>query len=121
VEERRACIVVINKWDLIEPGGPHRAREEIERRNKGIAKQGPNVMTTLSEFGEWVQEKIIFPGLRAGDFHLGEIRVSTGSVVGSGALCGGAFAAESADGDLNRTLQDAVERRQPVSSAEASF
>src|SRR5262249_45699221 len=58
VEERKACILVVNKWGLVDETVGHARQEEIKRRN---AKQrGPAMMTTLSEFGQWVQEHLFF-------------------------------------------------------------
>ena len=58
VEERKACIVVINKWDLVGEPVLEARKEEIERRNK--QERAPKKMTTLAEFAEWVQTNLFF-------------------------------------------------------------
>src|SRR5947209_7723656 len=60
VVEHKACIVVVNKWDLVDQAVREARKEEIGRRNRKEAAQGPNVMTTLSDFGAWVQEHLFF-------------------------------------------------------------
>ena len=60
VEERKACIVVINKWDLVDEAVRQAREEEIERRRKKENRARPKVMTTLAEFGQWVQEHLFF-------------------------------------------------------------
>src|ERR1019366_7558077 len=60
VEARRACIVVVNKWDLFEKDICEKRKEEIIAREKKENRSAPKKMTTLGEFGEWVQEKLFF-------------------------------------------------------------
>jgi GTP-binding protein len=117
VEERRACIVVINKWDLIDQAVRTAREEEIERRNKGVAKQGPNVMTTLSEFGEWVQEKLFFLDYAPVIFTSAKSGFQLERLLEAVRYVAAQLQQKVPTAILNRTLQDAVERRQPVSSA----
>src|SRR4030095_16850763 len=73
-------------------------------------------MTTLGEFGEWVQERlffldyapVIFTSAKSG-FHLDRLLEAVRYV-------GAQLQQKIPTAILNRTLQDAVERRQPVSS-----
>jgi GTP-binding protein len=61
VEARKACIVVLNKWDLFEEATRNARVEEIERRKKKTRREGnENPLTMLGEFGTWVQEKLFF-------------------------------------------------------------
>src|SRR5256885_7132679 len=91
--------------------------EEIDRRNKKQHKHAPNVMTTLGEFGEWVQEHlffldyapVIFTSAKSG-FHLDRLLEAVRYVAAQ-------LQQKIPTAILNRTLHDAVERRQPVSSA----
>ena len=72
-------------------------------------------MTTLSEFGEWVQEHlffldyapVIFTSAKSG-FHLDRLLEAVRYVAAQ-------LQQKVPTAILNRTLQDAVERRQPVS------
>ena len=116
VEERRACIVVINKWDLMDDSVRKAREEEIDRRNKGVAKQGPNVMTTLSEFGEWVQEKLFFLDYAPVIFTSAKSGFQLERLLEAVRYVAAQLQQKIPTAILNRTLQDAVERRQPISS-----
>ena len=118
VEQRRACIIVINKWDLFEASIRKAREDEIElreqkKRTEGQAKR----LTTLSEFGSWVQEKlffldyapVIFTSAKTG-FHLDRLLEAVRYVAAQ-------LQQKIPTGILNRTINDAVERRQPVSDA----
>lgn len=116
VEERRACIVVINKWDLMEAAVRKAREEEIERRNRGAAKHAPNVMTTLAEFGEWVQEKLFFLDYAPVIFTSAKSGFQLERLLEAVRYVAAQLRQKVPTAILNRTLQDAVERRQPVSS-----
>lgn len=113
LEARRACIVVVNKWDLVDQAVRAARVEEIERRDKKV--RGPQPMTTLSEFGGWVQEQlffldyapVIFTSAKSG-FHLDRLLEATRYVAAQ-------LQQKVPTALLNRTLQDAIERRQPIS------
>jgi GTP-binding protein len=116
VQARRACIVVVNKWDLINDAIRKARVEEIERRRTKASRHAPNVMTTLSEFGEWVQKHlffldyapVIFTSALSG-FHLDRLLEAVRYVAAQ-------LQQKVPTAILNRTLRDAVERRQPVSA-----
>ena len=116
VEARRACIVVVNKWDLVDDVIRKARVEEIERRQTKASRHAPNVMTTLSEFGEWVQKRlffldyapVIFTSAISG-FHLDRLLEAVRYVAAQ-------LQQRIPTAILNRTLRDAVERRQPVSA-----
>jgi GTP-binding protein len=116
VEQRRACIVVINKWDLVEESVRAAREEEIARRRKKHRTEGQDkLMTTLAEFGQWVQERlffldyapVIFTSAKSG-FHLDRLLEAVRYVAAQ-------LQQKIPTAILNRTLHDAVERRQPVS------
>jgi len=51
----------VNKWDLFEDHVRARREEEIERRGQKSRREGgEKVLTTLGEFGAWVQEQLFF-------------------------------------------------------------
>jgi GTPase len=114
-EARKACIIVINKWDLMEEAVRKAREEEIERRNKKDRDHG-KVLTTLVEFGEWVQEllffldyaPVIFTSAKSG-FHLDRLLEAVRYVAAE-------LQKKVPTAILNRTLHDAVERRQPISA-----
>jgi GTP-binding protein len=117
VENRRACILVVNKWDLFEEQIREKRKEEIVSREKKENRSAPKVMTTLGEFGEWVQKKlffldyapVIFTSAKSG-FHLERLLEAVRYVAAQ-------LQQKVPTAILNRTIHDAVEKRQPVSDA----
>lgn len=117
VEEKKACIVVINKWDLMAEAVRLAREQEIERRRESrhLEKGTPEPMTTLAQFGEWVQERlffldyapVIFTSATEG-FHLPRLLEAIRYV-------GAQLRQTVPTGILNRALKDAFEFRQPVS------
>jgi GTP-binding protein len=117
LEERKACVVVINKWDLVEQAVKQAREEEIARRSrKDRHGTDSRAMTTLAEFGQWVQEylffldfaPVIFTSAKSG-FHLDRLLETVRYVAAQ-------LQQKIPTAILNRTLHDAIERRQPVSS-----
>jgi len=117
VEQRRACIVVINKWDLFDAEVRVAREEEIAKREEKKRTEGQaKALTTLGEFGQWVQDKlffldyapVIFTSAKSG-FHLDRLLEAVRYVAAQ-------LQQKVPTAILNRTLHDAVERRQPVSS-----
>ena len=118
VDEQKACLIVVNKWDLVETDVRQARDEEIgRRRRKERAEREAKFMTTLAEFGGWVQEKlffldyapVIFTSAKSG-FHLERLLEAVRYVAGQ-------LQQKIPTALLNRTLQDAVQRHQPVSAA----
>ena len=116
VEQRRACIIVINKWDLFDEEVRKAREEEIESRKQKKRTEGQaKTLTTLAEFGEWVQEKlffldyapVIFTSAKSG-FHLDRLLEAVRYVAAQ-------LQQKIPTAILNRTIRDAVERRQPIS------
>jgi GTPase len=116
VEGRRACILVVNKWDLFEEKIREKRKEEIISREKKENRSAPKKMTTLGEFAEWVQEKlffldyapVIFTSAKSG-FHLDRLLEAVRYVAAQ-------LQQKVPTAILNRTLHDAVEKRQPISA-----
>ena len=119
IEERKACIIVVNKWDLVDTQVRQAREEEIARRNAKVRNRdgGPKQLTTLGEFGQWVQEHlffldyapVIFTSAKTG-FHLARFLEAVRYVSAQ-------LHQKIPTALLNRMLQDAVERRQPISTA----
>jgi GTP-binding protein len=117
VENRRACILVVNKWDLFDKDIREKRKEEIASRAIKENRSAPKKMTTLGEFGEWVQKKlffldyapVIFTSAKSG-FHLDRLLEAVRYVAAQ-------LQQKVPTSILNRTLHDAVEKRQPVSAA----
>jgi GTP-binding protein len=115
VEERKACIVVVNKWDLVEETVRQARLEEIERRRKKD-RNAPQLMTTLSEFGEWVQEKLFFLDYAPVIFTSALSGFQLDRLLEAVRYVAAQLQQKIPTSILNRTLQDAVERRQPISA-----
>ena len=118
VQNRKACIVVVNKWDLYDEPVRKAREEEIVRRSKKVRYEGNEApLTMLGEFGNWVQEKlffldyapVIFTSATSG-FHLDRLLEAVRYVAAQ-------LQQKIPTALLNRTINDAVERRQPVSAA----
>lgn len=118
VENRKACIIVINKWDIFDEKVRKAREEEIARRQTKKRYEGNEApLTMLGEFGAWVQEKlffldyapVIFTSATTG-FHLDRLLEAVRYVAAQ-------LQQKVPTAILNRTINDAVERRQPVSAA----
>jgi GTP-binding protein len=117
VEQRRACIVVINKWDLFDESTRQAREEEIAKREEKKRTEGQvKDLTTLGEFGQWVQDKlffldyapVIFTSAKSG-FHLERLLEAVRYVAAQ-------LQQKVHTSILNRTLHDAVEHRQPITT-----
>jgi GTP-binding protein len=117
VESRKACIIVVNKWDLFQAEVLKAREDEIGRRNRKERTEGqPKELTTLGEFAEWVQKKlffldyapVIFTSAKSG-FHLDRLLEAIRYVAAQ-------LQQKIPTAILNRTINDAVERRQPISA-----
>ena len=116
VEERKACIVVVNKWDLLDETVRRAREEEIERRRKKERRQGPKAMTTLAEFGQWVQEYLFFLDYAPVIFTSANSGFNLERLLEAVRYVAAQLDQKVPTAILNRTLQEAVERRQPISS-----
>jgi len=116
VENRKACILVINKWDLFDAEVREAREEEIERRNEKKRTEGQaKPLTTLAEFAAWVQKKlffldyapVIFTSAKSG-FHLDRLLEAVRYVAAQ-------LQQKVPTAILNRTIRDSIEQRQPIS------
>ncbi|HEY1172215.1 MAG TPA: ribosome biogenesis GTPase Der [Verrucomicrobiae bacterium] len=114
---RKACIVVINKWDLVSEQVKKAREEQAKKRSKEENyDRGGRLMTTFGEFSEWVQSQlffldyapVIFTSAKSG-FHLDRLLEAVRYVAAQ-------LKQKVPTSILNRTLQDAIERKQPVSA-----
>jgi GTP-binding protein len=117
VECRKACIVVVNKWDLFEEKVRQARVEEVARRKKvGRSEADSEAMTTLGEFAEWVQEKLFFLDYAPVIFTSAKSGFNLDRLLEAVRYVAAQLQQKIPTSLLNRTLHDAVERRQPVSS-----
>ena len=116
VENRKACIIVVNKWDLFDTEVREAREEEIERRAEKKRTEGQaKPMTTLAEFAAWVQKilffldyaPVIFTSAKSG-FHLDRLLEAVRYVAAQ-------LQQKVPTAILNRTIRDSIEQRQPVS------
>jgi GTP-binding protein len=91
-------------------------QEEIERRNRKENQRGLKRMTTLSEFGEWVQEHLFFLDYAPVIFTSAKSGFNLERFLEAVRYVAAQLRQKIPTAILNRTLQDAIERRQPVSS-----
>jgi len=116
VENRKACIVVVNKWDLFEDEVRATREEEIARRVRGRGRDEPKAMTTLAEFGDWVQEKLFFLDYAPVIFTSAKSGFNLDRLLEAVRYVAAQLQQRIPTALLNRTLQQAVERRQPISA-----
>jgi GTPase len=117
VDARRACIVVVNKWDLMAEDVRKAREEEIARRNKQEKRRDqPKQMTMLAEFGAWVQENLFFLDYAPVIFTSAYSGFNLDRLLEAVRYVAAQLKQKIPTSILNRTLHDAVERRQPVSS-----
>ena len=116
VEERRACIVIINKWDLFDQKVREAREEEIVKRDEKKRTEGQaKTLTTLGEFGQWVQDKLFFLDYAPVIFTSATTGFNLERLLESVRYVAAQLQQKIPTAILNRTINDAVERRQPVS------
>jgi GTP-binding protein len=117
VENRKACIIVINKWDLFDTEVREAREVEIGRRSEKKRTEGQaKPLTTLAQFAEWVQKKlffldyapVIFTSAKSG-FHLDRLLEAVRYVAAQ-------LQQKVPTAILNRTIRDSIEQRQPISN-----
>jgi GTPase len=90
--------------------------EEIERRRTKTGRNSPRTMTLLAEFGEWVQEHLFFLDYAPVIFTSATSGFNLDRLLEAVRYVRAQLQQKVPTAILNRTLQDAVERRQPVSA-----
>lgn len=117
VQARKACIVVVNKWDLVEEPVREARLEIVAKKQREGRRHGvPEQLTTLGEFGKWVQDHlffldyapVIFTSAKSG-FHLDRLLEAVRYVAAQ-------LRQQIPTALLNRALNEAIEHRQPVTS-----
>jgi GTP-binding protein len=116
MDAEKACVVVVNKWDLFE-SAVQEAQTEARRKAKVDKQQkfGNRPRVTLSDFADWVQEilffldyaPVIFTSAQSG-FHLDRMLESVRYVAGQLQL-------QIPTAIVNRSLQEAISRKPPAS------
>lgn len=115
--ERKACIIVVNKWDLVEAEVLEARKEEIGRRNRKERTEGTDrKLTTLAEFAEWIQSQLFFLDYAPVIFTSAHSGFNLERLLEAVRYVAAQLQQEVPTAILNRTLGDAVEQRQPVSA-----
>ncbi|MFN3408134.1 MAG: ribosome biogenesis GTPase Der [Limisphaerales bacterium] len=114
VEARKACIVVVNKWDLVADEVRRAQEEEMRRRARKRHGAGRD-MVMLSEFAEWVQQRLFFLDYAPVIFTSATEGFQLNRLLEAVRYVAAQLRQQIPTALLNRTLHDAVEARQPVS------
>ena len=118
VEHRKACVVSINKWDLVGESVRQANREAShKKRNAKAGNSSERNTANLAGFGRWVQEylffldyaPVVFASAKTG-FHLDRLLETVRFVAAQ-------LRQSVPTAILNRTLHEAVEQKQPVSAS----
>jgi len=111
----RACILVVNKWDLAQSKVKETRRDHRAKSRQG--KKGNRPLMTLAEFGKWVQRELFFldyaPVIFTSateNFHLERFLDSIRYVADQ-------LQRRTPTPLLNRTIADVIDRRQPPSKS----
>ncbi|HEU0008349.1 MAG TPA: ribosome biogenesis GTPase Der [Verrucomicrobiae bacterium] len=112
----KACVIVVNKWDLVAEAVRKARVEEIARRQRKENRHAPNEMTTLAEFGEWVQQHLFFLDYAPVIFTSAKSGFQLDRLLEAVRYVAAQLQQKLPTSIVNRALHDAVERRQPVSS-----
>ena len=122
-KNHRACIVVINKWDLTTEAVKEARKEEIERRRKKDRHRDDREkpLTTLGEFGEWVQEQLFFLDYAPVIFTSALDGFQLDRLLEAIRYVADQWQQKVPTPLLNRTLHDAVDQRQPPNKSGHRF
>ena len=116
VEAHKACIVVVNKWDLVADDVRKAQEEEMKLREKKEHGRREKLVM-LSEFGDWVQKRLFFLDYAPVIFTSAKSGFQLDRLLEAIRYVAAQLQQKIPTSLLNRTLQAAVEQRQPVSDA----
>ena len=112
--QNKACILVVNKWDLFQPILKAAQKNPPRRSTRGHRHQaGPD----LESFGRWVQESLFFLDYAPVIFTSATAGLNLDRLLEAVRYVAAQLQQRIPTALLNRTLQQAVERRQPISRA----
>ncbi len=115
-ELAKACIIVVNKWDLMRDKVREARIEVVGRRLTKEQRRGDEPMSTLSEFAGWVQEKMFFLDYAPVIFTSAKDGFQLDRLLEAIRFVASNLKQKIPTSILNRTLRDAIELRQPASS-----
>ncbi len=111
-EHNKACVVAVNKWDLFED----QIKTAGKRREGSKATPSGKMPLTLAEFAKWVQERLFFLDYAPVIFTSAVTGFNLDRLLEAIRYVAAQLQQKIPTAILNRTLHDAVERRQPPSS-----
>lgn len=118
----KACILVINKWDLMAEGVRLMQEKEAERISQippSKRKAEDEKKLTLNEFGAWVQEKLFFLSYAPVIFTSAENGFNLDRLLEAIRYVAAQLKQEIPTALLNRTIAAAVEEKHPISDSGA--
>ena len=111
----RACILVINKWDLAEARAKHTRRDHRHKARRG--SQGNRPLLTLAESGKWVQRELFFLDYAPVVFTSATENIRLDRLLESIRYIADQLQQRIPTPLLNRALAGTIERRQPPSKS----
>ena len=122
-KNHRACIVVINKWDLTSQAVKEARKEEIEHRKRKDRHRDNREkrLTTLGEFGQWVQEQLFFLDYAPVIFTSATEGFQLDRLLEAVRYVNDQWHQRIPTPLLNRALKDIIEQRQPPNKAGKRF
>ncbi|MCB1125740.1 MAG: ribosome biogenesis GTPase Der [Verrucomicrobiae bacterium] len=115
VEAHKACVVVVNKWDIYAEKVAA-VRDQLQRQTKGGRLPPDAPPTTLGEFSAWVKEKLFFLSYAPVVFTSATEGLHLDRLLEAVRFVADQLRQTIPTALLNRTLQGAIERRQPLSA-----
>jgi GTPase len=111
--QNKACVLVVNKWDLFQPI-VQAARKSYQSR-RFTPRQDHQADPNLESFGRWVQESLFFLDYAPVIFTSATEGLNLDRLLESVRYVAAQLQQRIPTAILNRTIQQAVERRQPIS------
>ena len=122
-KNHRACIVVINKWDLTTQAVKEARKEEIQRRKRKDRHRDDREkrLTTLGEFGQWVQQQLFFLDYAPVIFTSATENFQLDRLLEAIRYVDDQWHQKIPTPLLNRTLRDIIDQRQPPNKTGKQF
>jgi GTP-binding protein len=112
--QNKACILVVNKWDLFQ--SVVQAARKVQPR-RFARRQDHQTDPNLDSFGRWVQESLFFLDYAPVIFTSATDGLNLDRLLESVRYVAAQLQQRIPTALLNRTIQQSVERRQPISPA----
>ncbi len=117
VDGRKACIVVVNKWDLFADDVRQAQAKVAAQSRKKTRPENAVQRHSLAEFGQWVQQHLFFLDYAPVIFTSATSGFNLERLLEAIRYVSAQLRQSIPTALLNRTLHNAVERRQPASAS----